>query len=104
MMRWAPSLAVLAALAAFLWWLVALQADRAALREEVASLEQKVALRDARLASAAEAARVQHEYRVRTEQERAEWSEIERDLRALEGRDAPLSPFLRSVSDRLFLD
>jgi hypothetical protein len=70
-------------------------ADAAYLRGELRTAT--LALEQAR-----EAARVHRAYLDRLEGENARWTALEADLNAMEGRDAPLSPYLRAASERLY--
>ncbi len=102
MIRLLPTALALLALGAALWWLLAVVQERAALRLELREARLEVLSARAALEQAEEAARVHRAYLSRLEAERLRWTEIERELQSMEGRDAPLSPLLQSAADRLF--
>lgn len=95
---WAwPVLGVVALVAAL--WLVTNQRDAA--RTEAADWRQRHGVALARLAQVEEAARVHRAHLDRIEAEAARWRQIAEELQSLEGADAPLSPYLRAVLDRV---
>lgn len=80
-------------------WVVSGQRDRA--RAEAAEWRARHAVAEARLAQVEEAARVHRAHLERMEREAAKWRQIAEELQSLEGADAPLSPYLRAVLDRV---
>jgi hypothetical protein len=96
---WLASGALMAILAAFGLFqrgqAISARADAAALRLELASAE-------AARAQAEEASRIHRAHIQRLEQAEERWTDIENELRTMEGRDAPLSPLLRATADRLW--
>ncbi|MBY6138514.1 hypothetical protein KUV26_03620 [Leisingera daeponensis] len=91
-----------AALAAAVWWLVQLTADRETLRAELAAVHDDLGRANANLARANEAARVHRAHLARAAEQAWRWDALARDLQSMEGRDAPLSPFLRAAAERLY--
>lgn len=76
------------------------QRDALELRLRDARIE--LASKDETLRQMEDAARVHRVYLDRFEAEQARWAEIERELKSMEGRDAPLSPLLQSTAERLY--
>lgn len=83
---------------ASLWFLIG-QRDEA--RAEAEEWKRRHIVAEARLDQVEEAARVHRAHLDRVEAEAARWREIAEDLQSLEGTDAPLSPYLRAVLDRV---
>jgi hypothetical protein len=92
-----PALAAAGLVAAL--WLVWAQRDAA--RAEAADWRARHAVAAARLEQVEDAARIHREHIERAEREAARWRQIAEDLQILEGADAPLSPYLRAVLDRV---
>lgn len=92
-----PVLGVAALLAAL--WLVVGQRDAA--RAEAAEWQRRHAVAAARLAQVEDAVRIQREHIARMEAEAERWRAVAEELQSLEGADAPLSPYLRAVLDRV---
>jgi len=80
-------------------WLATVQRDAA--RAERDEWKAKHAIVTARLDQVEESDRVHRGHLARVEAEAARWRQIAEDLEAMEGADAPLSPYLRSVLDRV---
>ncbi|WP_321831295.1 hypothetical protein [Thalassovita sp.] len=95
----AAALAVVLALFAALWWL---SARNDALTAEVAALRVSVASAQHALEQAETAAAVHRAYLARAEADAERWRAVQNDLQSMEGRDAPLSPLLRTTAQRLF--
>jgi hypothetical protein len=92
-----PVLGVLALVGAL--WLVMGQRDRA--RAEAADWKRAHAVATARLEQVEDANRVHRAHIARMEAEAARWRAVAEELQSLEGADAPLSPYLRAVLDRV---
>jgi len=95
----AAALALALGLAAALWWL---SARNNALTSQVASLRVSVASAQHALKQAETAAAVHRAYLARAEVDAERWRAVQNDLQSMEGRDAPLSPLLRTTAERLF--
>jgi hypothetical protein len=92
-----PALAA-GALVAALW---AVMGQRDAARAEAAEWQRRHAVAVAQLEQVEEAARVHRAHLDRVEAEAARWRAVAEELQSLEGADAPLSPYLRAVLDRV---
>jgi len=92
-----PVLGVLALVGAL--WFVTGQRDAA--RADAAEWKGKHAVAMARIAQVQEAGRVHRGHLERVEAEAARWRAVAEELQSLEGVDAPLSPYLRSILDRV---
>lgn len=95
----AAALALALGLGAALWWL---SARNNALTSQVASLRVSVASAQHALKQAETAAAVHRAYLARAEVDAERWRAVQNDLQSMEGRDAPLSPLLRTTAERLF--
>lgn len=95
----AAALAAVLALCAALWWL---SARNNALTSQVASLRVSVVSAQHALKQAETAAAVHRAYLARAEADAERWRAVQNDLQSMEGRDAPLSPLLRTTAERLF--
>jgi hypothetical protein len=96
--------AALLILAGFAAWALLERQARIGLRAELELVRSDLNVAQAAIAQAAEAARVHRVYLDRAAQRDQEWAKLEAELRSLDGRDAPLSPFLRSAAERLWPD
>ena len=72
------------------------------LSSQLSNLRIELAAAEAEVDQARQAVQVQREHLKRLETERVKWDAIESELESMEGRDAPLSPLLRSTADRLW--
>lgn len=102
-LRFVAGLAGAAALAAAVWWLSGLVADREALQAELTLVRADRDQAIANLAQAEEAARVHRAHLARAAERARQWDALSRELQAMEGRNAPLSPLLRAAAERLYL-
>ena len=93
---------LIAALVASLVITLGLFAWTRILSGQLSSLRIELVAAKAEVDQARQAVQVQREHLKRLETERVKWDAIENELESMEGRDAPLSPFLRSTADRLW--
>lgn len=78
------------------------RAGRIAARAEAAEVRADLNIAKATIAQAEEAARVHRAYLDRAEEDARKWDAIENEFQNMEGGDAPLSPYLRAASERLW--
>lgn len=97
-MRGGSALLAAGALASAVWLVRDYARDKAALRLERAA---RIAA-EASLERAEEAAEVHRAHLARAEDQLRALQDIRNELQQMEGRDAPLSPLLRTTADRLW--
>jgi type II secretory pathway component PulJ len=71
-------------------------------QDRASTTSAALALANARLQQVQQAEAVHRAHIARMEAEAARWSELENDLQAMEGRDAPLSDPLAAAARRLW--
>jgi nitrate/nitrite-specific signal transduction histidine kinase len=90
------------ALALCLSWGLWQRGQAIAARGEARMLQTDLAAERAARAQSDQAAAVLRAHFARIAAEDAQWRDLDADLRKMEGRDAPLSPLLRSAAERLW--
>ena len=98
-MRWLPAAVVISFLAAWGLWQ---RGQIIAARGELQILQTDLSAERAARAQSDEAAAVLRAHFARIADEDAKWRDLDTDLRKMEGRDAPLSPLLRTTAERLW--
>jgi Flp pilus assembly protein TadB len=97
--RWLAAAAVIALLATWGLWQ---RGQAIAARGELQILQTDLSAERAARAQSDEAAAVLRAHFARITDEDAQWRDLDADLRKMEGRDAPLSPLLRTTAERLW--
>jgi hypothetical protein len=98
-MRWLPAAVVIFFLAAWGLWQ---RGQIIAARGELQILQTDLSAERAARAQSDEAAAVLRAHFARIADEDAKWRDLDTDLQKMEGRDAPLSPLLRTTAERLW--
>lgn len=100
--RLAPYAVLTAVLASALWFFADYIRDQERLYADLKSTRLQISQAQASLAHAEEVARVHRAYLQQAEAKAERWEKLANELRTMEGRDAPLSLFLRSAAERLY--
>ncbi len=98
-MRWLPAAVVIALLATWGLWQ---RGQVITARGQLQILQTDLSAERAARAQSDEAAAVLRAHFARIADEDAKWRDLDADLRKMEGRDAPLSPLLRTTAERLW--
>jgi hypothetical protein len=97
-----PAIALAAALAGSVWWLIDVVNDRTQLRADLAATEKSLAGARAELQRAAETALIHRAHLDRAADEARHWAALSNELERMGGRDAPLSALLGVTAERLY--
>ena len=97
-----PALALAAALAGSVWWLIDVVNDRTQLRADLAAAEKSLAGAKAELQRAAETAQIHRAHLDRVAGEARHWAALSNELELMGGRDAPLSALLGVTAARMY--
>ena len=97
-----PALALAAALAGSVWWLIDVVRDRTQLRADLVAAEKSLAGARADLQRAAETAQIHRAHLDRAADEARHWAALSNELELMGGRDAPLSALLGVAAERMY--
>ena len=94
--------AVILATVGFTIWLMTVIGERDRLRVELADEKRNVIIRQIEIDQLQESIEVYRVFREQQLETDRQFEELVRNLEAIEGGDAILSPFMRDAADRLF--
>lgn len=93
---------VILACVGFSIWLMSVVSERDRLRDELAAEKIKLAAKQIEVDQLQESLAVYRVYREQQLEQDRQFEQLVRNLEAIEGSNAILSPFLRDASERLF--